>query len=47
MHKSYSLRRQLMIDSLSEPIAALRYSGTIPAMGENPSQAPGEYEINS
>lgn len=36
-----------LIDSLSEPIAALRYSGTIPTMGGNPSQAPGEYEINS
>ena len=47
MHKSYFLKRQLMIDSLSEPIAALRYSGTIPTMGGNPSQAPGEYEINS
>lgn len=36
-----------MIDSLSEPIAALRYSLTIPTMGENPSQAPAENEINS
>lgn len=36
-----------MIDSLSEPIVALRYSRIIPTMGENPPQAPVEYEINS
>lgn len=35
-----------MIDSLSEPIVVLRYSQTIPTVGENPSQVPVVYEIN-